>query len=125
MPFGEHIKTRRLDMGLSLRAFCQEHDEDPSNWSKLERGLMKPPESYERILQIARYLGYEPDSQEVKEFFDLAYIERGNIPQDIQNDADMMEKLPLVFRAVRGMPDEDELMRLADIVKEAHSPHGQ
>ena len=39
MRFGEHIKARRLEMGLSLRAFCLKNNEDPSNWSKLERGL--------------------------------------------------------------------------------------
>lgn len=125
MRFGEHIKARRLDMGLSLRAFCLKHGEDPSNWSKLERGLMPPPESYARILQIGLYLGYEEDSPEMMDFFDLASLDRGNIPQDIRSDAELMDKLPLVFRTLRGTPSEAQLMRLADIIRGAHSPHGQ
>ena len=83
MKFGEHIKERRLGMGLSLRAFCLKHDEDPSNWSKLERGVLPPPKSYERLLQIAQYLGYEEDTPKMQEFFDLAHISQGSIPPDI------------------------------------------
>ncbi len=125
MRFGEHIKAKRLDMGLSLRAFCLQHHEDPSNWSKLERGILMPPESYERILQIGLQLGYKEDGQEMRDLFDLADMDRGSIPQDIQNDAEAMKKLPLVFRTLRGEPTEAELMRLADIVREAHAPDAQ
>ena len=122
MTFGEHIKTKRLEMSLSLRAFCLKHEEDPSNWSKLERGILPPPDSYERVFQIAGYLGYAEDTPEMAAFFDLASIGRGSIPKDIQNDAALMEKLPLVFRTLRDTPTETELMRLADIVRDAHTP---
>lgn len=125
MGFGEHIRERRLGMGLSLRAFCQKHNEDPSNRSKLERGILAPPDSYERILKIGLHLDYEEDSPEMRDLFDLAAVDRGRIPQDIQNDAEAMEKLPLVFRTLRGTPTEEELMRLADIVRETHSSNGQ
>lgn len=125
MRFGKLIKTRRLEMNVSLRAFCTELDEDPSNWSKMERGKLPPPESYEKRLQIALYLGYEKGTPEMDAFFELADIERGNIPQDIQKDADAMEKLPLLFRTLRGNPTEAELMRLVDIVRNAHSPRVQ
>jgi transcriptional regulator with XRE-family HTH domain len=123
MRFGEHIKQRRLEMGLSLRAFCAQHSEDPSNWSKLERGMLSPPDSSARLLAIGHYLCYEDDSQQMREFFDLAQIERGQIPRDILENSALMDKLPLVFRTIRGdVPTEDELMRLADIIREAHTP---
>jgi len=125
MEFGEHIKARRLELGLSLRAFCLKHGEDPSNWSKLERGLLPAPDKYERLLQIGEYLEYEADSPEMREFFDLASVSKGKIPQDIQNNAALMEKLPLVFRTLRDTPTEEELMRLADIIREAHSSNAQ
>ena len=125
MRFGAHIKERRLDMGLSLRTFCLMHGEDPSNWSKIERGMSPPPEKFERILQVGRYLGYAEDSQEMRAFFDLADMDRGTIPEDIKGDPALMAKLPLVFRTLRGAPSEDELMRLADMVREAHTPDVQ
>lgn len=123
MRFGEHIKQKRLGMDLSLRAFCLKHGEDPSNWSKMERGMIPPPESFDRLLKIGRYFGYEDDSPAMRDLFDLASIDQGRFPQDIQNDTAFMEKLPLVFRTLRGNPDEEELMKLADIIREAHTPH--
>ena len=125
MRFGEHIKARRLELGLSLRAFCLKYGEDPSNWSKLERGLLPAPDKYERLLQIGEYLGYDDDSPEMREFFDLASVSKGRIPEDIQSDAALMEKLPLVFRTLRDTPTEEELMRLADLIRGAHSPNAE
>ena len=114
MNFGAHIKKTRLDMGLSLRAFCLEHGEDPSNWSRLERGMMRPPESLERIAQIGHYLAYEDDSPEMQGFFDLADTDRGTIPADIMSNEDLIEKLPLVFRTLRGAPTKEELMTFCE-----------
>lgn len=125
MTFGEHVKSRRLELGLSLRNFCLKLQEDPSNWSKLERGLLPPPDKYERLLQIGHYLGYEAESPEMQGFFDLASISKGKIPRDIQDDSRLMEKLPLVFRTLRDTPTEEELMRLADLIRGAHSPHAE
>lgn len=122
MEFGAHIKARRLEMGLSLRAFCMRHDEDPSNWSRIERGLAPPPESYARILQIGQYLGYAEDSPAMADLFDLASLGRGAIPPDIREDKALMAKLPLVFRTLRDGPTESELMRLADLIREAQTP---
>jgi len=125
MRFGEFIKARRLELGLSLRAFCLKHGEDPSNWSKLERGLLPAPDKYERLLQIGQYLDYDDDSPEMRDFFDLASVSKGRIPEDIQNDAALMAKLPLVFRTLRDTPTEEELMRLADLIRGAHSPNAE
>lgn len=122
MNFGNHIKTRRLELDLSLRAFCSKYGEDPSNWSKLERSLLRPPEQLERLLQIGEYLEYEHDSPEMHQLFEIASITRGEIPGDILENEELMEKLPLVFRTLRTTPTETELMRLADIVREAHTP---
>jgi transcriptional regulator with XRE-family HTH domain len=122
MEFGVHIKARRLEMGLSLRAFCMRYGEDPSNWSKIERGLAPPPESYARILQIGLYLGYAEDSPAMADLFDLASLSRGTIPQDIREDKALMAKLPLVFRTLRDGPTESELMQLADLIREAQTP---
>ena len=42
--FGEFIKQKRLEKDLGLREFCRQLDEDASNWSKIERGIMGPPQ---------------------------------------------------------------------------------
>lgn len=120
MTFGESIKQRRLELKFSLREFCRKFDEDASNWSKLERGALPPPERNERLLEIGRYLGYGDDSTEMRELFDLAAVERGKIPQDLMTDRNFLDCLPVVFRTFRDEPPtEEELMRLADMIKES------
>ena len=122
MKFGKHVKGRRLELGLSLRAFCMKYGEDPSNWSKLERGVNPPPQSFERLLEISEYLEYADNIPERQKLFDLAKIDRGQIPQDILDNAALMEKMPLVFRTLRETPTEGDLLRLADMIREAHTP---
>lgn len=120
--FGEMIRERRMALGLSLRAFCAKHGEDASNWSKLERGLINPP-AYERLLQIGRSLEFEEDGAEMNRLFDMADSERGTIPNYIMKDADLVKKLPILFRTLKdGVPTEDDLMKTAQLIREANTP---
>ncbi|MBN8456945.1 MAG: helix-turn-helix transcriptional regulator [Verrucomicrobia bacterium] len=121
MKFNEIAKNARLDQRLSLRQFCQEAGLDPSNWSKIERGVNPPsgdPEIMERIADKLKLFG---DSR--KEFFDAADIARSQIPADILSDEDLVRKLPAFFRVMRGnqMTQEQADMLLADIRKQ-HTP---
>ena len=43
MLFGDYIKQLRLKQKLTLRDFCKKFAHDPSNWSKIERGKLLPP----------------------------------------------------------------------------------
>ena len=122
MKFGEMLKARRLELGLSLRAFCQKYGEDPSNWSKLERGLAHPPTQFEHLNRIRKHLRYGEDSHEARELFEIASIGRGEIPDSVLANEKLMEKLPLVFRTISERPSEEDLMRLADIVRDVHTP---
>lgn len=51
------IKTLRFSKEITLRRFCKDLDLDPSNYSKMERGLMDIPErTYNKILEyISNY----------------------------------------------------------------------
>jgi transcriptional regulator with XRE-family HTH domain len=120
--FGKFIRKRRLDLGLSLRAFCMKYSEDPSNWSKMEREVLGPPTDYARLLQIAHYLELSDESSK-RELFDLAAAERGRVPGDIMSDAQLVENLPVVFRTLRGeAPTEEELVKLADLIRKSRTP---
>jgi transcriptional regulator with XRE-family HTH domain len=112
--FGEMFKAFRVTTGHTLRAFCKEHGLDPGNTSRLERGLMPPPESDEKLAEYAEALGLHPESDEWRDFFDVAAAERGRIPSDLLNDDELVEKLPVVFRTIRGAKtDGDSLDELA------------
>lgn len=113
--FGSFIKKKRKELGLTLRRFCTENGLDPGNMSRLERGLLPPPQGREKLERLARLLKLKKGSDEWYELFDLAAAEKGRIPEDILRDEDVVAKLPLLFRTLRGqkVPDGklDELVR--------------
>lgn len=116
--FGEFFKEMRLKAGLSLRQFCIEHGLDPGNISRIERGVAAPPQSREKLEEYADYLGIEKDSDDWYNFFDYAAAATGRIPQDVMNDEDLVRKLPVVFRTLRGQKlSVEQLRELAESIR--------
>ncbi len=70
--------------------------------SKIERGLMSPPSSREKLEAYASYLGLKPGTDDWIEFFDRASACKGEIPREILEDDRLVESLPLIFRTIRG-----------------------
>ncbi len=116
--FGAYFKARRLALGKTLRAFCLEHGFDPGNTSRLERGRMAVPQSRKVLDRYARALKLKRGSQARQDFFDLASAEGGRIPPDLLSDAEVVKRLPVIFRGLRGRPiAEEELKALIDLVR--------
>lgn len=107
--FGHFFKTKRIALGKTLRQFCLDHELDPGNVSKLERGLFPPPQ-HEKLQEYANLLGLKEGTDDWYQFFDLAAAESGKIPQDILNNEQVVEKLPLFFRTLRGKRVPDEML---------------
>lgn len=113
--FGEWVKDIRLSKRISLREFCRELDYDPSNWSKIERGMLAPPEDEDRLSKIGEILGLRSDMEEWRTLHDLAALDKGLIPQDILGDEELVEALPLFFRTIRGeKPERNELLKFIE-----------
>lgn len=119
--FGEFFgELRRERLGMSLRQFCNEKGLDPGNMSKLERGKVPPPRSRDVLEKYAAALELEEGSAEWFEFFDLAAASRGEFPDDITEREDVVEKLPVLFRTLRGdRVDDDDLDDLVDLIRDA------
>jgi transcriptional regulator with XRE-family HTH domain len=118
MTFGAFIKDIRIKKGLTLREFCRLTELDPSNWSKVERGLLSPPKSRAVLLHIARVLNFAENSEDWHAFFDFAAI--SFIPREILADNSIVEKLPVFFRTMRGeKPNRKELEDLIKLLKES------
>ena len=112
--FGAFIKERRAKLGLSLRVFCGEHGIDPSNWSKMERGRLQPPQDA-KLREYAGYLEIPEGCDEWYELFDLAAAEAGRIPDDLREE-EIAGKLPVLFRTLResakdGGKDSAQLLK--------------
>lgn len=116
--FGEFIKERRLGKGLTLRGFCSLIHEDPSNWSKVERGLLKAPQDEKKLKAIALVLDIIVESPEWFELNDRAKISSGLLPKDILSDEEVTKSLPMFFRTLRSeKPTREELERLVEDIR--------
>ncbi len=113
--FGSFVKSLRLAGGLTLRVFCEQHGFDPGNVSRLERGLRTPPQDEKKQVEYATALGLTAESPQWQEFLDRAAAARGELPKDLLEDEEVVEKLPLLFRTLRGGPVPPE--KLDDLVE--------
>ena len=115
--FGEYVKQKRLQWGLTLREFCRLTGVDPSNWSKIEKGVLAPPKSKEVLVSVAETLNFTIGSEDWNTLQDLAIV--GRIPKELISDQSIIQKLPIFFRTVRGdKPTEKDLEELVKILRE-------
>ena len=86
----------------------------------MERGLLPPPQSQEKLAEYARALGLKKGSDQWYEFFDLAAASSGQIPPDVMSDKELVAKLPLFFRTIRRQKVSDKkLQELAEKIRRA------
>jgi transcriptional regulator with XRE-family HTH domain len=122
MSFGQLVKQLRIAQKKTLRQFCLEHGQDPSNWSKIERGVSAPPKDVKTMERWAKQLGLKAGTEEWQEFLDLAAVARGQIPADVLSDEKLAEKLPVFFRTIRGAElGEKQLEDLIQKIRRAHT----
>lgn len=114
--FGGYITTLRTSRGITLREFCRRTGFDPSNWSKIERSIISPPKSKITIESILDAIGIEVGTEEYNTALDLGLLE--SIPEDFQEEKNVLKDLPVLFRTVRGKsPSEEDLQKLVDYLK--------
>ena len=115
--FASFIREKRIAAGLTLREFCRMTGFDASNWSKIERGLLTPPQSKKVLDEIAEVLKIESDSQNYKELMDHAAL--ATVPEELI-EPEILDQLPVFFRTVRGEnPTEEELKTLVTKIRSA------
>ena len=118
MTFGQFVRELRARKRITLREFCLKNNHDPSNWSKMEREELPPPENPNMLEDWALELGIEKGSTDWYLFFDLAAQGRGKIPPDLLNDVELVDALPMFFRTFRGQkPSEEELDKTIQLLR--------
>ena len=112
VKFGEFLKELRLKKELSLREICRLVNYDPSNWSKIERGVLSPPSDIETLRKWTKILGISSKPQDKQKFIDSAMIAQGIIPNDILIES-RIELLPAFFRTLRNKKPSKEMKNLS------------
>ena len=121
--FGEFIKQIRERQRLGLREFCLENGYDPSNWSKIERGVLPPPRDKDTLRTWAQHLGLKQGSEDWLKFFDYAAVDSGRIPDYVLRDEKLVAQLPVFFRTLSGQkPSREDLEKLVELIKSANRP---
>lgn len=117
--FGAYIKELRLKKGFSLREFARRIKEDPSNWSKIERGVLPPPKDREKIRTIANILEISEGSVKWNRLEDFAAVDTAAIPKYITEDKEILELLPAFFRTISSIrPTRENIEELIQKLKE-------
>lgn len=115
--FGQFIKQIRERERLGLREFCLENGYDPSNWSKIEREVMRPPRDEDTLRGWARALRLKQGSEDWLKFFDYASVDSGRIPDYILKDEKLVAQLPVFFRTISGQkPSREDLEKLLKLI---------
>ena len=110
-PYGEKLKDLRIAAKLTLREFAKKIGGDPGNWSKIERGLMRPPSDAATYKQLRRVLGI-PD-ETVNELLSVAQAMK-ILPCQF-SESELMQYMPVLLRRANGEPlskeDADRLVK--------------
>lgn len=77
--FGEAFRNRRETLGLTLTEFARINGIDKGNLSKVERGLLPPPQDPAVLEDYLRALKYDLESPEARRLIELAAAETNRL----------------------------------------------
>ena len=120
VAFGPYLKELRMARRMTLRGFCRRANADPGNVSRMERGVLPPPQDRDILERYAKALELQEGSDEWYRFFDYAAADWGIVPRDIMEDEEVVKVLPVLFRTLRReKPSEEDLNRWVEILRTA------
>lgn len=100
MNWGEFVRKERLNAGHGLRRFAELIGILPSNYNHMEKGRMSPPQSKERLDQIAEVLDIEQGSRDYHTLMDLAVAGKNKLPADVDSYVKQNELAPVLLRTL-------------------------
>ena len=121
--FGDFINNQLMDKNMSLRALSRATGIDVSNLSKMERGIIYPPQKAETLQKIADGLCLTDD--EKKNLFGLASLVNGKFPDDLK-EIKKNKTIPLLLRAIDNKKLTDEqIEKLIQVVEKENDWQGR
>lgn len=118
--FGPYLKELRMARRMTLRGFCRRANADPGNVSRMERGVLPPPQDRDILERYAKALELQEGSDEWYRFFDYAAADWGIVPLDIMEDEEVVKVLPVLFRTLRReKPSVADMNRWAELLRMA------
>ena len=121
--FGEFLRAKMTEKRLTLRQLAQRSGFDPSNLSKLERGVSYPPQKIENLNRLAEAL--DLDDEERAEMIEAAEFGNGKIPQHFEA-VKSNQSIPLLLRAINNKKmDPEQVKGLAELIESENEWQGR
>ena len=119
MKFHEFLKILRSSREIGLREFAHSIGMDVGNYSKLERGLLSPPQKTELFEKLAKRLDLSRD--EKSKLIDMASLANGRIPEDVAEEVKSSEYLPVLLRTIANKQlTDDQIRELTDRINKKY-----
>ena len=110
--FGEFIKDKRTNKGISLREMASKLNIAPSYLSDIEKGRRYAPDK-EKIIEIADILGIHSEERDL--LFDLAGKSKDTVSPDLPEYIMENEKVRVLLRKAKDKQITDD--KLERIIK--------
>ena len=106
MNFGEYVKEKRMEKGISLRQLASKIGISPSYMRDIEKGRRYAPDK-EKLEQLQKLLFVNED--EIQKFYDLAGLSRNEVPQDLPDYIINNDKIKVLLRKTKDSKEDDLL----------------
>lgn len=106
LNFGEYIKSKRLEKGISLRELASKIGISPSYMSDIEKGRRNAPNK-EKVDKIAEVLFYS--EEEIEKLHDLAGLSKNTISTDLSSYIMESNEVRYFLRESKNR-DDDKLL---------------
>lgn len=106
MNFGEYIKLKRMEKGISLRQLASKIGISPSYMSDIEKGRRYAPDK-EKLEQIQKVLFVT--EEEIQKLYDLAGLSRNEVPQDLPEYIINNDEIKVLLRRTKESKVDDLL----------------
>lgn len=105
--FGPYLKQLRLERRITLRDFAKRSRQDVGYLSRVERGVITPPQHPEALENIAEALEIESGGPQWANLVDYSAVDNANVPDDLMRRKPVTDILPFCFAKFRNMSDEN------------------
>ena len=120
--FGEHLRELLVQSNMTLRELARRTGIDPSNLSKIERGVVYPPKKKETLDKMANAFSLERKSK--RHFFDMAEQVHGLLPDDLKAVKEN-KAIPLLLRTIDNRRlSYEQTVELAKLIEKENSWQG-
>lgn len=121
--FGEFLQEMLIKQNMSLRELARKTGLDPSNLSKIERGVCFPPQKKETLEKMVKALGLNKVLKQ--HFSDLSRQVNSMLPEDLE-DIKQNVAIPLLLRTIeKRRLTYEETIQLAKAVEEENMWQGK